>query len=85
MASLPTGLMLAVRQFLSRLATIDPVSRTSIGGRLADEVAKFVAPAPPPGTTPDDFLAAVIASRRQRDLARLDREAQLRDRLVPRG
>lgn len=84
MASLPTGLMLAVRQFLSRLPTIDPGSSASIGGGLADEVAKYVAPAPPAGTLPEDFLAAVIASRRQRDLARLEREAQFRARLVSR-
>jgi len=84
MASLPTGLMLAVRQFLSRLPTIDPDSRASIGGRLADQVAKYVAPAPPAGTAPEDFLAAVISSRRQRDLARLGREAAFRDRLLRR-
>jgi uncharacterized RDD family membrane protein YckC len=84
MGSLPTGLMLAVRQFLGRLPTIDPGSRASIGGRLADEVKKYVAPAPPPGTTAEDFLAAVISSRRQRDLARLKREADFRDRLVSR-
>jgi uncharacterized RDD family membrane protein YckC len=84
MGSLPTGLMLAVRQFLGRLPTIDPASRASIGGRLADEVKKHVAPAPPPGTTAEDFLAAVISSRRHRDLARLKREADFRDRLVSR-
>ena len=84
MASLPTGLMLAVRQFLGRLPTLDPGSRASIGSGLANDVAKYVAPAPPPGTAPEDFLAAVISSRRQRDLARLEREARFRDRLVSR-
>lgn len=84
MGSLPTGLMLAVRQFLGRIPTIDPGSRASIGGRLADDVMKYVAPAPPAGTTPEDFLAAVIVSRRNRDLARLKREADFRDRLVRR-
>ncbi len=84
MASLPTGLMLAVRQFLGRLPTIDPYSRTTVGQRLADDVAGYVAPAPPNGTSPEDFLSAVIASRRQRDLARLEREAAMRDRLVTR-
>jgi hypothetical protein len=73
-----------VRQFLGRLPTIDPYSRTTVGQRLADDVATYVAPAPPHGTTPEDFLAAVIASRRQRDLARLEREAAMRDRLVTR-
>lgn len=84
MASLPTGLMLAVRQFLGRLPTIDEYSRSTIGARLADEVLTYVAPNPPIGTPPEDFLRAVIASRRQRDLARLEREAALRDRLVDR-
>jgi len=84
MASLPTGLALAIRQFLGRLPTIDPASRASIGGRLAEEVSRYVAPGPPPGTRPEDFLAAVIASRRERDLARLRREAELRHRLTAR-
>jgi uncharacterized RDD family membrane protein YckC len=84
MASLPTGLALAVRQYLGRLPTIDPVSRSSIGARLADEVLRYVAPAPPPGTAPEHFLAAVIASRRERDLVRLRREAELRHRLTSR-
>src|SRR5690349_24766622 len=34
--ALPTGLALAVRQFLGRLPTIDPASREAIGRRLAD-------------------------------------------------
>jgi len=84
MTSLPTGLALAVRQFLGRSATIDPQARASIGARLADEVRRHVAPAPPPGTRPEDFLAAVIASRRERDQARLRREADLRQRLTAR-
>ncbi len=80
--SLPTGLALAVRQYLGRLSTIDPASRATIGARLADEVVKYVAPGPPPGTTPEDFLAAAIAARRERDLARLRREADFRHRLT---
>jgi hypothetical protein len=82
MASLPTGLALAVRQFLARLPTLDPQSRVTIGTRLADQVSEYVAPAPPPGTPPEAYLAAVIASRRERDQARLQREAELRRRLV---
>jgi uncharacterized RDD family membrane protein YckC len=82
MTSLPTGLALAVRQFLARLPTLDPQSRVTIGTRLADQVSEYVAPAPPPGTPPEAYLAAVIASRRERDQARLQREAELRRRLV---
>jgi hypothetical protein len=83
-ASLPTGLTLAVRQYLGRLPTIDPESRVRIGARLADEVSSYVAPAPPAGTAPEDFLCAVLASRRERDSARLAREAALRARLTAR-
>ena len=83
-ASLPTGLALAVRQFLGRLPTLDPQSRATIGTRLADQVSQYVAPAPPPGTPPELYLAAVIASRRERDQARLGREAELRRRLTAR-
>jgi len=84
MASLPIGLALAVRQFLGRLPTLDPASRNSIGTRLADQVSRYVAPAPPPGTPPEAYLAAVIAARRERDQARLHREAELRRRLTAR-
>jgi uncharacterized RDD family membrane protein YckC len=84
MASLPTGLALAVRQFLGRLPQLDPASRASIGGRLATQVSAYVAPPPPHGTPPEAFLAAVVASRRDRDAARLAREADLRRRLTAR-
>jgi uncharacterized RDD family membrane protein YckC len=84
MASLPTGLALAVRQFLGRLPTLDPQSRAVIGTRLADQVSGYVAPAPPAGTPPEAYLAAVIASRRERDQARLQRETELRRRLTAR-
>lgn len=84
LASLPTGLALAVRQFLGRLPTIDPTSRASIGTQLATAVSEYVAPPPPPGTAPEAFLAAVVAARRERDTARLTREAELRRRLVQR-
>jgi uncharacterized RDD family membrane protein YckC len=79
-ASLPAGLVLAVRQYLGRLPTIDPESRVRIGARLAEQVRPYVAPAPPSGTSPEDFLCAVLASRRERDSARLAREAALRAR-----
>jgi len=84
LASLPTGLALAVRQFLGRLPQIDAASRAAVGGRLADAVSEYVAPAPPPGTPPEAFLAAVVAARRERDAARLAREADLRRRLTAR-
>ena len=84
LAALPTGLALAVRQFLGRLPSLDPASRQAIGSRLAGELGRYVAPGPPPGTSPEDFLAAVVAARRERDLARLRREDDLRRRLAAR-
>ena len=49
---------------------------------LAADVAAYVSPPPPPGTAPHDFLAAVVAARRERDGARLARDAAIRARLV---
>lgn len=81
----PVGLGLAVRQYLTRVPALDPVSRQRIGELLADRMTAYVAPPPPPGTHPWDFLAAVSAARRDRDLARLHRDESLRARLVERG
>jgi uncharacterized RDD family membrane protein YckC len=82
--SLPVGLALALRQYLTRLPTLDPASRQQLGAMLATRVSPYVAPPPPPGTTPWDFLAAVTATRRDRDLARLHRDDAMRARLTAR-
>nr|WP_253945565.1 RDD family protein [Nocardioides sp. zg-DK7169] len=82
---LPTGLALAVRQYLGRAATLTPPARAEVGGRLAGQVLERVAPPPPPGTPPEAFLAAVVATRRERDTERLAREAALVRRLTGRG
>lgn len=84
MAALPTGLAIAVRQFLGRAAQIEPQARAALGARLAAAVSEHVAPPPPPGTPPDAYLAAVIAERRDRDARRLARETELRRRLARR-
>lgn len=84
MTSLPSGLALGVRQYLQRIHTLDPASRAAVGARLADRVSEHVAPPPPAGTRPEDFLAAVIAARRERDLVRLRGQADLRARLTAR-
>ena len=81
----PVGLALAVRQYLGRLPTLDPASRDRLGALLADRMAAYVAPATAAGhARPWDFLAAVSAARRERDLARLHRDETLRARLVER-
>jgi uncharacterized RDD family membrane protein YckC len=83
---LPDRLTLAVRQFLSRASGLTPASRERLGRVLAEQVSQYVAPPPPNGTYPEDFLHAVLAERRDRDYARLIREARLRaDRQRSRG
>ncbi|WP_151084449.1 RDD family protein [Nocardioides cynanchi] len=81
----PVGLALAVRQYLARVSTLDPASRHRGGELLATRMSEYVAPPPPPGTTSWDFLAAVSATRRQRDAARLSRDDALRARLTARS
>jgi uncharacterized RDD family membrane protein YckC len=80
----PVGLGLAIRQYLSRLHALDPTARERMGALLADRLSPYVAPPPPPGTQTWDFLAAVSAALRERDLARLHRDETLRARLVER-
>jgi uncharacterized RDD family membrane protein YckC len=80
----PVGLTLATRQFLHRLPALDPASRDRVGAMLADRMSDYVAPPPPPGTTSWDFLAAMAAARRDRDLDRLRRDSALRARLARR-
>ncbi|MDM7853999.1 RDD family protein [Cellulomonas alba] len=76
-ARLPDGLALSVRQFLARAPQLHPGSRVELGTALTREVERYVRPLPPAGTHPEEFLAAVIAERRDRELHRLHREAQL--------
>lgn len=85
LATLPTGTALAVRQFLGRLSTLDPVSRDRVGRTLLADVLPYLAPAPPHGAPPELVLMAVVAERRERDLARLRRDDQLRERLLAEG
>ncbi|EGD41949.1 RDD family domain protein [Nocardioidaceae bacterium Broad-1] len=83
-ATIPVGLSLAVRRFLSgEVGThTDPVRRHALAERLATSVQEYVAPGPPPGTPPEAYLAAVLATRRDRDAARLARDSELRTRLT---
>jgi uncharacterized RDD family membrane protein YckC len=68
---IPDPLALAARQFLARSSRLHPTSRQRLGTQLAAELGRFVAPAPPQGTHPEAFVAAVLAERRERDLSRL--------------
>ena len=77
---IPDRHAMALRQFLSRVDRLHAHSRQRLGHQLAAETAQYVAPPPPPRTHPERFLAAVVAERRDRDLARLRGEREARDR-----
>lgn len=69
MRRLPDGLALTARLFLGRTTYLRPDSRARLGNMIASEMATLVAPAPPAGTHPETFIAAVIATRRDREYA----------------
>lgn len=81
-APLPERLLLSIRQVLGRTATLAPQAQYLLLERLAAETTRFVSPPPPHGTPADAFLAAVVAEHRDRDLARMQREAALVARLT---
>src|SRR5699024_6794579 len=64
---LPGGLAADIRSFLPRAARINPASRRELSRDLVYRTLPHVAPAPPPGTDPEAFLAAVVAERSRRD------------------
>ncbi|WP_422744146.1 RDD family protein [Mycobacterium sp. WMMD1722] len=64
------------RQFLSRAAHLDPQLRDEMAHRIAADVAARISPPPPPGTPPQYLLAAVLAERHRRELARLAAPSQ---------
>ncbi|WP_422115077.1 RDD family protein [Brachybacterium sp. UNK5269] len=70
---LPVTLMQDIRSFLPRAETINPASRHQLSRDLLRRTLPHVAPAPPPGTAPEEFLAAVVAERSRRDEERLRR------------
>jgi uncharacterized RDD family membrane protein YckC len=61
------------RQFLTRAMQLDTHVRDQMAYRIANDVFSRVAPPPPPRTPPQLALAAVLAERHRRELARLSR------------
>ena len=59
------------RQFLSRASQLDPAMRDQMAYRITGDVVAQISPPPPPGTPPQLVLAAVLAERHRRELARL--------------
>ncbi len=76
---LPAGYALAARQFLARASRLTPAARHQLGQELAGLLEPFAAPGPPVGTHPEEFLAAVLAERRDRDLQFAQRQRVIAD------
>ncbi|MFH5880408.1 RDD family protein [Arthrobacter sp. NA-172] len=72
----PDGTARRASQFIQQASRIAPESRLNLSASLATELATYVAPPPPPGTTPEDYVLAVLCERRNRDLERLRRAGQ---------
>lgn len=70
---LPAGLALRARQFLGRAAQFPPAARHRLSLRIAAQLERHVAPAPPWGTYPEQFISAVLFERRRRDQDAFDR------------
>ncbi|MCV7123495.1 RDD family protein, partial [Mycobacterium lacus] len=71
LSGLSAGQAEVARQFLSRAHQLDPQLRAQMAYRIAGEVVSHIAPPPPPGVPPQLVLAAVLAERHRRELARL--------------
>ena len=59
------------RQFLSRASQLEPQLRDQMAYRICAEVVAQISPPPPAGAPPPLVLAAVLAERHCRELARL--------------
>lgn len=68
-ARLPDPLARRVAAFFANVDHLMPESRTRVATSLAQQVAPFVSPLP--DAPPERFLAAVVALRRERELAAL--------------
>jgi uncharacterized RDD family membrane protein YckC len=71
LSNLNAGQAEVARQFLSRAPQLDRQLRLQMAYRIAGDVVARIAPPPPPGAPPELVLAAVLAERHRRELARL--------------
>ena len=79
---LPLPLLQDIRAFLPRAGQINAESRHQLSRDLLRRTLPHVAPAPPPGTPPEEFLAAVLAERSRRDEMRLRRAQERQEELA---
>jgi uncharacterized RDD family membrane protein YckC len=78
---LPDPIARRVASFFGNIEHLVPESRARVAASLAAEVAPYVSPIP--DAAPERFLAAVVALRRERDLAALELEDARMATLAP--
>ena len=71
LSRVPDDLAASARQLLVRRHELEPVMQSTMAHELATAMAGYVSPPAPPGTTAQDYLAAVVAERRRREEWRL--------------
>ena len=71
LSGLPAAQAEVARQFLSRAPQLDYQLRLQMAYRIAGDIVSRIAPPPPPGAPPELVLAAVLAERHRRELARM--------------
>ncbi|MEU6078886.1 RDD family protein [Streptomyces sp. NPDC047108] len=70
LSSVPDGLWLAVRQYLTRMDQLDPQVGAQLAAQLANDVAARTGAPVPDGVPPGAYLAAVAGERQARDAQR---------------
>ena len=72
-----------IRGFLHQAPSIrDDALRAALARQLVQTLAPYISPAPPAGANDVDVLNAVAAQRRQREWLRLQRDEELRRRVL---
>ncbi len=71
LSQLPDDLALAARQYLARRPLLAPDVSESMAQRLAEDVARYIGRGVPVGVPAWVYLAAVVAERRNREMAKL--------------
>ncbi|MFI8005708.1 RDD family protein [Streptomyces sp. NPDC086010] len=89
LSTVPDGLWLAIRQYLTRMHQLDAGVRRSMAERLAYDLASLTGTPVPQGVPAAAYLAAVVHERRARETRRVaaaaNRDARAQARVFPSG
>lgn len=83
-SAIPNGLYYRITQFLISAHLREPGSRWDRAVELAEELNPYVAPAPPEGTLPEEFLAAVVGCTRAEYSRQMEKTARTAQRFQQR-